>query len=79
MLKDSRATLRVQRKLGVFFESGVSILTRVRLLFNLAGITPPRKGQGGPTGAYLSERLISVVLKTGLVFPIPAERTLSSR
>jgi hypothetical protein len=32
---------------------------------------PPRKGQAGPTGAYLSERLISVVRKTQLVFPIP--------
>jgi hypothetical protein len=32
----------------------------------------PRQGPSTSIGAYLSERLISAVLKTGLVFPIPS-------
>jgi hypothetical protein len=36
-----------------------------------ARCTEPRKGPSSPVGAYLSEWLVSAVLKTGLVLPIP--------
>ena len=39
-----------------------------------AEVPTPRKGPSTPIGAYLSERLISVVRKIPLVFPIPSPR-----
>ncbi len=35
---------------------------------------PCTRPRNGPLGAYLSERLVSVVRKTGLIFPTPHER-----